>query len=733
MSITVSGRMEIKVGYNGSVSTYDLQSIPSINIGTESSISLEVYGTASGFNSLSAYLNTTNVTTRPGGEARPSTDYDSVRTVWGGSVFPRDAVNILSAMEQVGASIGDIYYAMASTGTPETFASIRQKLGLIAPPLRWKMTVNPTATIWIGPLTYPSATDRSADSPSLNGCQIVFPEKSTRVNYQLSIELYGTDGTYYSGGGITVSREATFTPGPTLSGSTVSDTGKIYNPYGYYQFLPAPYQQQDGTLSNGSSRTVPSTASGVAVKWELSTATAGPVTPYSDYRITNITPATGQTVPTPWIASTEWLQLTGLTTTRSTYTAEIRYWDTDPRLTGGSLTSTPASSTSTVTFLFKNADVTTATVTETNTATTTIQTGSGSGTVTETATVVNKGSSLTFNVTTSGYPAGTVLSWTIDGNVKTNDFTDNLLSGTVTVQSNTASVTKTVSSTISSDAYFTFRLKSTTGDVLASSSQIRISSHTITPSTTTVNENGTVVFTVMTANVTDGTTVYWTTQGTVSSADFTDNKLTGSVSITGNTASIVRQLVEDVRKEGSENFKLELRTGSETGPVIAQSEFVTVNDTSAPPPVPGYTGNELYDSNAPNSPTNAQYFDIVNLNNVVTPLNKIQDEVKSMDEKFGTSNSYLSRIADSLDSIATSLKGIESHQKTMKDLAEGKGINTTTPYEWFNMITTYRLLIEEGVILNAAEEVSAAEQQKAFDEVTKYVEIISKLPTALKK
>jgi hypothetical protein len=101
----------------------------------------------------------------------------------------------------------------------------------------------------------------------------------------------------------------------------------------------------------------------------------------------------------------------------------------------------------------------------------------------------------------------------------------------------------------------------------------------IVPNFSTIIEGETVTFTVNTTNVDEGTILYWTTlqiTGTINSSDFTDNLLSDSVLINGNTGTITRTLVEDLVLEGTESFKLELRTDSVSGPIIAVSNTIVV-------------------------------------------------------------------------------------------------------------------------------------------------------------
>lgn len=108
-------------------------------------------------------------------------------------------------------------------------------------------------------------------------------------------------------------------------------------------------------------------------------------------------------------------------------------------------------------------------------------------------------------------------------------------------------------------------------------------SYNITASATSVDEGDTVTFTVNTTNVTDNTTLYYTISGTVSSADFTDNTLSGSAVVSNNTATFTKTLSNDLSidsSEGEENFTVSLRTNSITGSIVDTTDTITVADTS---------------------------------------------------------------------------------------------------------------------------------------------------------
>jgi hypothetical protein len=210
-------------------------------------------------------------------------------------------------------------------------------------------------------------------------------------------------------------------------------------------------------------------------------------------------------------------------------------------------------------------------------------------------TSVNEGSSVTFTITTDVAPNGTTLFWTTTGtNITSSDFTDGVTSGSFTINSNTGSVVRILTNDATTEGAESFQLQvrtgSTGGPIVATSVSVTINdtsltpTYSITPNITSVNEGSSVTFTVTTTNVPNGTILYWSTTGTISSLDFTDSTLTGTVTINSNTGSIVRSILNDNFTEGTESFSIRIRTVSQSGTIVATSSTVTINDTSRSPP-----------------------------------------------------------------------------------------------------------------------------------------------------
>jgi len=108
--------------------------------------------------------------------------------------------------------------------------------------------------------------------------------------------------------------------------------------------------------------------------------------------------------------------------------------------------------------------------------------------------------------------------------------------------------------------------------------------YTFGPASSNVNEGSSLTFTVNGARIVDGT-YYWTVNNNTSSnGDF--GTTSGSFTITNNSGSFSVTPTADVTTEGSQTFTVSIRSGSISGPVLATSISVTINDTSLDPEPP---------------------------------------------------------------------------------------------------------------------------------------------------
>ena len=202
---------------------------------------------------------------------------------------------------------------------------------------------------------------------------------------------------------------------------------------------------------------------------------------------------------------------------------------------------------------------------------------------------INEGSSGTFNLNTTNIADNTTLYWTINHTTTTSaDFS--ATSGSFIVNSNTGSFSITPSADSLTEGGETFtvyiRTDSTSGTVVAISSDVTINdtpigsaSYTFGTIPTSISEGSSGTFNLNTVSVSDGTTLYWTiNNGSTTSADF--SATSGSFTITSNTGSFSITPSADFTSEGPEDFTVSIRTGSDSGPIVRTSNFVTITDTS---------------------------------------------------------------------------------------------------------------------------------------------------------
>lgn len=205
-------------------------------------------------------------------------------------------------------------------------------------------------------------------------------------------------------------------------------------------------------------------------------------------------------------------------------------------------------------------------------------------------TLVYEGQTVTFQLTSTNVPDGTVLYWTNGGTSTGSNFTDNANSGSITVNNNLATIPRSVvadggvlSSPTTKTLNLTLRGGGITGPSLTTATSVTISdlqTFTITPNKTTANEGETVTWNITTTSVPNGTVLYWKNSGTTAAADFNENTSSGTVTINNQAGSFSLTLKNDLSTEGSETAIIQLRVTSQTGTLVATAATVTVSDTS---------------------------------------------------------------------------------------------------------------------------------------------------------
>ena len=108
-----------------------------------------------------------------------------------------------------------------------------------------------------------------------------------------------------------------------------------------------------------------------------------------------------------------------------------------------------------------------------------------------------------------------------------------------------------------------------------------ISTYAIAPNVSTITEGDTVTWTVTTTGVADGTTLYWTNSGTSTTGDFDNGWNVGSVTISSNTATFSKTILDDDVVDPSETIIMNLRTVSYSGTIVATSSTVTIDEAAA--------------------------------------------------------------------------------------------------------------------------------------------------------
>lgn len=207
-------------------------------------------------------------------------------------------------------------------------------------------------------------------------------------------------------------------------------------------------------------------------------------------------------------------------------------------------------------------------------------------------TVVYEGAgSVGFNILATGLQDGSVLAWYISGaDVTSTDFTDNTLSGHITVYNNSANISKfaSINSTPNDDRNFTLYLKRYTSQEtpVAVSDIVTIKSpeYTFTSTVTSLYEGSQPgIFNIATVGVSDGTTLYWNTSSVNSSqmpaaSAFDDNTLSGTAVVYNDVATVTRRAQANNTLDESVSFYLQLFRTEPLNYVVATTDSVSILD-----------------------------------------------------------------------------------------------------------------------------------------------------------
>jgi hypothetical protein len=200
-----------------------------------------------------------------------------------------------------------------------------------------------------------------------------------------------------------------------------------------------------------------------------------------------------------------------------------------------------------------------------------------SATISESASTINGGQAVTYNIATTNIPDGTLLYWSSVGTMTSADFADNTLSGTVSVTSNTATLVRTASSSVSSTKTIVLQVRNSTGNLLATAPTVTVKPIVVTvsiaSSATLVAAGQTITYVLSTTNIPDGTTLNWVNNGTALAAEFNDGVSTGTLQITANTGTFTRTTVTPLANTRTVIMKIYDVTGTT---LLATSSTTTV-------------------------------------------------------------------------------------------------------------------------------------------------------------
>jgi len=235
--------------------------------------------------------------------------------------------------------------------------------------------------------------------------------------------------------------------------------------------------------------------------------------------------------------------------------------------------------------------------------------------VTPSTTNVAEGDSVTFTINTTNVGDGTTLYWRLvqygsndpvsaqygfNTVVNFSDFEPSQSSGNFIINNNVGIVTLTPEvdyKTESEGFSISIRTGSTSGSITTTSSVVTVtdtfpSNVSITPSSTTVDENGSITFTVTGTNIPPSSYYYAVIRevsGLINQEDFDNLGQTSTTyaferfSIANNTGTFTIELKEDFLSEGVETFAVDVRYSTTTGTILGTSPTITINDTSRNP------------------------------------------------------------------------------------------------------------------------------------------------------
>jgi len=225
--------------------------------------------------------------------------------------------------------------------------------------------------------------------------------------------------------------------------------------------------------------------------------------------------------------------------------------------------------------------------------------------------IMSEGETASFYIDTNETVTATTLYWSVSGTgITAADFVSGSLTGNVSIlPASRATVSMTTANDLTTEGQETFTLRFYTnagrttlltdavigGYVIGNEKTVNVTDSStvgfsINPGVSSINEGGSVTFTV---TRTDGasSTAYWGVQGvsgSINTSDFSSTQ--GSVSISSGTGTFSVTVTSDQVTEGAESFRVGIWAESAKLTLLAISATVTINDTSVYPAYGTYQG-----------------------------------------------------------------------------------------------------------------------------------------------
>jgi len=208
---------------------------------------------------------------------------------------------------------------------------------------------------------------------------------------------------------------------------------------------------------------------------------------------------------------------------------------------------------------------------------------------------VAEGATLTTSVQTTELAEGTNVYWSATGTgIDADDFTAGALSGTGTVgadgrfsfthsikNDNKTEGNETLQVKLYSDNARSIQVGSTASTTITDSSKTP-PTYSVTQSSNSINEGGTLNTTVKTTDLAVGTKVYWSADGTrIDAKDFSAGALSGEGIVGADgTFTFSHTLAYDNKTEGNENLQIKLYSDSARTSQVGNTSSTTIVDTS---------------------------------------------------------------------------------------------------------------------------------------------------------